>query len=107
MSIASRCNSYRDTSVLGLDCKGMVTIAYDEDTDEPLYIDTLVISRCYRKEEYKEAAEKILREEILKPSIEEWGFRLEDVKHIYINPTGSWLSKNSCSAADCGVDLAA
>lgn len=107
MTIAKRCNSNTDVSVLGLDCKGMVTVAYDEETDEPLYIDTLVISHCYRKAEFHDKAEEILREQILRPAVEEWGFKLEDVKHVYINPTGSWLSENSCSAADCGVDLAA
>lgn len=96
-------DKYREVNFLGLDGKGQVTIAYDEETDKPLYVDTIVISNCHRPGSTVEEIRAFINDYIIPPVLRKYGFDIESVKHIYINPTGAWNSIYSCSAADCGV----
>ena len=72
------------------DGKTQVTIAYDE-AGKVLGVDTVVISIMHSADFEMEQLRKYIREGVIAPVLERYGFKLEDVEHIHINPTGNFV----------------
>ena len=72
------------------DGKTQVTIAYDEE-GKVLGVDTVVISIMHSADFEMEQLRKYIREGVIAPVLERYGFKLEDVAHIHINPTGNFV----------------
>ncbi len=72
------------------DGKTQVTIAYDEN-GKVLGVDTVVVSIMHSADFEMEELRRYIREGVIAPVLERYGFRLEDVEHIHINPTGNFV----------------
>ena len=72
------------------DGKTQVTIAYDEE-GKVLGVDTVVVSIMHSADFEMEQLRKYIREGVIAPVLERYGFKLEDVAHIHINPTGNFV----------------
>ena len=72
------------------DGKTQVTIAYDEN-GKVLGVDTVVVSIMHSADFEMEQLRRYIREGVIAPVLERYGFRLEDVEHIHINPTGNFV----------------
>ena len=72
------------------DGKTQVTIAYDED-GKVLGVDTVVVSIMHSADFQMDELRRYIREGVIAPVLERYGFRLEDVEHIHINPTGNFV----------------
>lgn len=81
------------------DGKTQVTVAYDG--DKAVGIDTLLISSQHRKNYSQEQLRQDLIEHVMKPVIEEHGYNIKDVKHIFTNPTGKF--EIGGPVWDCGL----
>ncbi len=78
------------TDLLRPDGKTQVTIAYDE-AGNVLGVDTVVVSIMHSQDFEMEELRKYIRQGVIAPVLERYGFRLEDVAHIHINPTGNFV----------------
>lgn len=74
---------------LRADGKTQVTVAYGKE-NKPEYVDTVVVSVSHSEDFDIKELRKLIKEEVVKPVIESFGFSMRDVKHIYINPTGKF-----------------
>jgi S-adenosylmethionine synthetase len=75
---------------LGLrpDAKSQVTIAYDKETDQPLYIDTIVISGQHHPHLKQADVAAIVQEQIITPVLAEYQPYVRKEIKYFINPTG-------------------
>ena len=72
------------------DGKTQVTVAYDEN-GQVQGIDTVVVSVMHSADFEMEELRKYIRQGVIAPILESYGFRIEDVEHIHINPTGNFV----------------
>ncbi len=78
------------TDLLRPDGKTQVTIAYDEEGNV-LGVDTVVVSIMHSQDFDMEELRKYIRQGVIAPVLEKYGFRISDVEHIHINPTGNFV----------------
>ena len=64
--------------------------AYDED-GKVLGVDTVVVSIMHSADFEMEELRRYIREGVIAPVLNHYGFKLEDVEHIHINPTGNFV----------------
>ena len=72
------------------DGKTQVTVEFDEQGNV-VGIDTVVVSIMHSADFEMEQLRKYVREGVIAPVLERYGFKLEDVAHIHINPTGNFV----------------
>ena len=72
------------------DGKTQVTVAYDEE-GKVLGVDTVVVSVMHSADFEMEELRRYIREGVIAPVLERYGFKLEDVERIHINPTGNFV----------------
>lgn len=80
----------RENPLLRPDGKTQVTVEFNED-GTVAGVDTVVVSVMHSREFAMDALRAYVRQEVIAPVLEAYGFRLEDVEKIYINPTGSFV----------------
>ena len=71
------------------DAKSQVTLEYDG--NKIVDIDTLVLSVQHDEKVDLDKIKSDIKELVFKPVVEKYGYKLENVKHIYINPTGRFV----------------
>ena len=72
------------------DGKTQVSVEFDEN-GKILGIDTVVVSVMHSADFEIEELRKYIREGVIAPVLKSYGFRIEDVANIYINPTGNFV----------------
>ena len=72
------------------DGKTQVTVEFDEQGNV-VGVDTVVVSVMHTEEFGMEELRRFVTREVIAPVLERYGFRLEDVKHLFINPTGKFV----------------
>ena len=72
------------------DGKTQVTVEFDEQGNVA-GVDTVVVSVMHTESFDMEELRKYVTQGVIAPVLEQYGFRLEDVKHIFINPTGNFV----------------
>jgi len=72
------------------DGKTQVSIELDEN-GKVLGVDTVVVSVMHTADFALEALRAYIRKEIIAPVLAEYGFCIDDVAHIHINPTGNFV----------------
>ena len=80
----------RENSLLRPDGKTQVTVEFDED-GKVVGVDTVVVSIMHSADFEMEALRAYIRSEVIAPVLKAYGFRLEDVPYIFINPTGRFV----------------
>lgn len=80
----------RSTDLLRPDGKTQVTVELDE-KGNVLGIDTVVVSIMHSADFEMSELRRYIREGVIAPVLESYGFRAEDVAHIHINPTGNFV----------------
>jgi len=78
------------TDLLRPDGKTQVTVAYDEEGNV-LGVDTVVVSIMHSAEFEMSELRRYVREGVIAPVLEKYGFSLDQVEHIHINPTGNFV----------------
>lgn len=81
------------------DGKSQVTVRYSKKLDR-IIVDTVVISISSKEMDIKELRE-LVREKVIEPVLNSYGFDIKDVKRIYINPTGAFTKFGP--SADSGL----
>ena len=79
-----------ETDLLRPDGKTQVTVEFDEQGNV-VGIDTVVVSVMHSADFAIEALRKYVRENVIAPVLERYGFHIENVAHIHINPTGNFV----------------
>ena len=79
-----------ETDLLRPDGKTQVTVEFDEQGNV-VGIDTVVVSVMHSADFPIEALRKYVRENVIAPVLERYGFHIENVAHIHINPTGNFV----------------
>ncbi len=72
------------------DGKTQVSVEYDEQGNV-VGIDTVVVSIMHSADFAMEELRKYIREGVIAPVLKEYGFDIENVPHIHINPTGNFV----------------
>ncbi len=72
------------------DGKTQTSVEYDEN-NKVVGIDTVVVSVQHSVEFPVEELRGYIREQVIAPVLADYGFKIEDVAHIYINPTGNFV----------------
>lgn len=72
------------------DGKTQVTVEFDE-KDQIVGIDTVVVSVMHSEDYAMEELRSFVRREVIGPVLAEYGFDIEQVAHIHINPTGKFV----------------
>lgn len=72
------------------DGKAQVSVEYDED-GKPMGIETVVVSIQHSEDYPMEELRRYVRQEVIAPVLRDYGFDLQNVEHIYINPTGKFV----------------
>lgn len=72
------------------DGKAQVTVEFD-DAGKPLGVDTVVVSVMHTNTFEIEALRQYVREMVIAPVLRDYGFHIQDVPNIYINPTGKFV----------------
>ena len=72
------------------DGKTQTSVEYDEN-DHVVGIDTVVVSVMHSADFPMEELRSYIRSEVIAPVLADYGFRIEDVAHVYINPTGNFV----------------
>ena len=80
----------RSTDLLRADGKTQVTVEFDK-KGSVAGIETVVVSVMHSAEFKMEALREYVRQNVIAPALAKYGFRLENVKHIFINPTGKFV----------------
>ena len=80
----------QSNDLLRPDGKTQVTVEYDE-AGSVVGIDTVVVSVMHSADFEMEELRKYIRLGVIAPVLERYGFSLEDVAHIHINPTGNFV----------------
>ena len=78
------------TDLLRADGKTQVSVEYDENGNV-VGIDTVVVSVMHAAEFEIEELRKYVREGVIAPVLANYGFKIEDVANIFINPTGNFV----------------
>ena len=78
------------TDLLRPDGKTQVTVEYDENGNA-VGIDTVVVSVMHSADFAMEELRRYIREGVIAPVLARYGFSIEDVAHIHINPTGNFV----------------
>jgi len=78
------------TDLLRADGKTQVTVEFDE-RGNVAGIETVVVSVMHSAEFAMEALREYVRQNVIAPALEKYGFRLENVKYVFINPTGKFV----------------
>ena len=76
--------------LLRADGKTQVSVEYDE-AGKVIGIDTVVVSVMHSADFEIEQLRKYIREGVIAPVLENYGFNIKDVAHIHINPTGNFV----------------
>lgn len=82
------------------DAKSQVTLAYGRG-NVPQYVDTVVVSCSHSENVPVEKVREYILANIVKPVLNEFGYNVDDVYNIYINPTGRFAKYGP--AADVGL----
>ena len=72
------------------DAKSQVTLAYDRD-NKVQFVDTIVVSVQHNPNVTQEKIHAEVKELVIRTVLEKYGFKLENVKKIHINPTGNFV----------------
>ena len=72
------------------DGKTQVTVAYDQNGNV-LGIDTVVVSIMHSEDFATEELHRYIRMGVIAPVLKDYGFDIENVEHIHINPTGKFV----------------
>ncbi len=80
----------RSNDLLRPDGKTQVSVAFDED-GKVVGIDTVVVSVMHSADFEVEQLRKYIRQEVIAPVLEKYGFDIADVAQIHINPTGNFV----------------
>ena len=76
--------------LLRADGKTQVSAEFDEN-GKVIGIDTVVVSVMHSADFEIEELRKYIRKAVIAPVLEKYGFHIEDVAHIHINPTGHFV----------------
>ena len=80
----------RSTDLLRPDGKTQATVEFDEQGNV-VGVDTVVVSVMHSQDFEIEALRAYIAKEVIAPVLAKYGFRMENVKHIFINPTGNFV----------------
>ncbi len=80
----------RENDLLRPDGKTQVTVEFGED-GKVLGIDTVVVSIMHSASFAMEELRHYIREGVIAPVLKQYGFDIQDVPHIHINPTGNFV----------------
>ena len=80
----------RSNCLLRPDGKTQVSVEYDE-KGKVVGIDTVVVSIMHSADFAIGELRKYVREGVIAPVLKKYGFDIEKVSHIYINPTGNFV----------------
>ena len=80
----------RSTDLLRADGKTQATVEFDEQGNV-VGVDTVVVSVMHSQDFEIEALRAYIAKEVIAPVLAKYGFRMENVKHIFINPTGNFV----------------
>ena len=80
----------RSNDLLRADGKTQVSVEFD-DQNRIVGIDTVVVSVMHSADFEIEELRRYVREGIIAPVLAKYGFSIDDVKHIHINPTGNFV----------------
>lgn len=80
----------RSNDLLRPDGKTQVTAEYDEN-NQVVGIEAVVVSVMHSADFEIQELRKYIREGVIAPVLEQYGFSLEQVPHIHINPTGNFV----------------
>lgn len=72
------------------DGKAQVTVEFDENGN-PIGVDTVVVSIMHTPEFASEPLRQYVKEMVIAPVLNSYGFDIQDVPNIYINPTGQFI----------------
>ncbi len=72
------------------DGKTQVTVEFDEN-NRVVGVDTVVVSVMHSASFSIDQVRALVREQVIAPALAAYGFSLENVAHIFINPTGSFV----------------
>ncbi len=72
------------------DGKAQVTIEFNEQ-GEPIGVDTVVVSVMHKAEFAISALRQYVKEMVIAPVLSSYGFHIQDVPNIFINPTGKFV----------------
>lgn len=78
------------TDLLRPDGKTQVTVEFD-DQGKVLGIDTVVVSIMHSADFDMEELRRYIRQGVIAPVLKQYGFDIESVPHIHINPTGNFV----------------
>lgn len=76
-------------SILFPDGKAQVTVNYDRD-NTPIRVDTIVVS-CMHQDLPIRQVRDFIRDNVIVPVLDDYGFSIEDVSTVFINPTGKFV----------------
>jgi S-adenosylmethionine synthetase len=76
-------------SILFPDGKAQVTVNYDRD-NTPIRVDTIVVS-CMHQDLPIRQVRDFIRDYVIIPVLDDYGFAIEDVSTVFINPTGKFV----------------
>ena len=80
----------RSNDLLRADGKTQVSVEYDENGNV-VGIDTVVVSVMHSADFEMSELRRYIREGVISPVLAAYGFKIEDVAHIHINPTGNFV----------------
>ena len=80
----------KKNELLRPDGKTQVTVEFD-DQGKVVGVDTVVVSIMHSAAFPMEQLREYVREQVIAPVLRDYGFREEDVPHIFINPTGNFV----------------
>lgn len=80
----------RSNDLLRADGKTQVSVEYDE-KGNVVGIDTVVVSVMHSADFEMSELRRYIREGVIAPVLAAYGFQIEDVAHIHINPTGNFV----------------
>ena len=80
----------RENDLLRPDGKTQVSVEFDEQ-GKVAGIDTVVVSVMHSADFAMKDLRAYIRREVIAPVLADYGFRMEEVAHIYINPTGKFV----------------
>lgn len=72
------------------DGKSQVTVEFNEQ-GEPVGVDTVVVSVMHKENFAIEQLRQYVKEMVIAPVLASYGFSVQDVPNIYINPTGKFV----------------
>ncbi len=82
--------SMKENAMLRPDGKTQVTVEFNED-GSVAGIDTVVVSVMHSADYAMEDLRAYIREQVIAPVLSRYGFSIEHVAHIHINPTGNFV----------------